>query len=118
MNQKQINTQILERLDDQEKQILALKKMGRAKTMLKVKSWYKPGSTIEKIIILNKEGFFNKPKSLKEIISKFETRDYPLKASDLTLPLRKVVRKRLLEKTKQFPDGNVSAKWLYIKVKA
>ena len=106
---------IIKILQDHEKRISALEKNGTSKTMLKTKNGYKPGSTIEKIIILIEEGVFNKPKNLNEIISKFETKDYHLKASDITLPLRKVVRKGLLRKTKEMPDGNISKRWLYVK---
>lgn len=110
-NLKQIN----KILQDHEKRISALEKRVVSKSILKAKNWYKPGSTIEKIVILTGEGFFNQPKSLKEIISKLKEKDYHLKASDLTLPLRKVVRKGLLRKTKKMPDGAVSKKWLYVK---
>lgn len=102
-------------LRDHEKRISALENKGIPKITSKTKKWYKPGSTIEKIVILIEEGFFSKPKSLKDIISKLKTKDYHLEASDLTLPLRKIVRKGLFEKTKDMPDGTVSNKWLYVK---
>ncbi len=82
----------------------------------KSESWYKVGSTVDKLVKLVSEGFFNHPKSLKEIISKLKEKDFHFKASDLTLPLRKVVRKGLLEKTKQLPGSTMSKKWLYKKV--
>lgn len=107
--------QIIVKLDDHEKRISALEKGGVSKRVLKTEVWYKSGSTIEKIIILIKEGFFNHPKSLKDIISDLKGKDFHLKASDLTLPLRKVVRKGLLRKTKQLPSGTISKNWLYIK---
>jgi hypothetical protein len=109
---------IIKILQDHEKRISALEVKNASKITLKakMKNWYRPGSTIEKIVILIEEGLFNKPKSLKEIISKLKTKDYHLKASDLTLPLRKIVRKGLLKKTKEMPDGIISKKWLYVKV--
>ena len=106
---------IIKILQDHEKRISALKKRGASKITLKTKNWYKSGSTIEKIVILIREGFFNKPKNLTEIISELETKDYHLKASDLTLPFRRIVRKGLLGKTKKIPNGTVSKKWLYVK---
>lgn len=108
---------IIKILQGHEKRISALEKKSAPKITLKAKTknWYKSGSTIEKIVILIGEGFFNKPKSLKEIISKLETKDYHLKASDLTLPLRKVVRKGLLRKTKEMLGGIISKNWLYVK---
>jgi aspartyl/asparaginyl beta-hydroxylase (cupin superfamily) len=77
--------------------------------------WYKPGSTIEKIISLINTGFFNSPRLLTDIINKLKTKDFHFKSSDLTLPLRKIVRKGLLTKSKKRLDGTVSSKWMYIK---
>ena len=111
-NQKEIN----KILQDHEQRISALENKGISKKVLGTESWYKPGSTIGKIVALIKEGFFKDPKGLKEIISRLKEKDYHLKASDLTLPLRKMVRKGLLRKTKQLPGGVVSKKWLYVKV--
>ncbi|MFA4998597.1 MAG: hypothetical protein WC514_01105 [Candidatus Paceibacterota bacterium] len=110
-NQKEIN----KILQNHEQRISALENKGVFKKALGVESWYRPGSTIDKIIALIKEGFLKDPKSLKEIILRLEEKDYHLKASDLTLPLRKMVRKGLLRKTKQLPGGVVSRKWLYVK---
>lgn len=107
---------IIKILQDHEKRITSIEKKNVPKITLRANSWYKSGSTIEKIVILIGEGVFNKPKNLKEIISKLKAKDYHLKASDLTLPLRKVVRKGLLGKTKEMPDGIISKKWLYVKV--
>jgi hypothetical protein len=107
---------IIKILQDHEKRITAIEKKNAPQITLRANSWYKSGSTIEKIVILIREGFFNQPKGLKETISELETRDYRLKASDLTLPLRKVVRKGLLRKTKKRSDGTISKKWLYVKV--
>ena len=78
-------------------------------------SWYKKGSTIEKIIILINEGFFNKNKTIGDIIEALKAKDYHLKQPDLTLPLRKIVRKGLLKRTKDLPDGTKSKLWTYVK---
>jgi hypothetical protein len=101
-------------LQDHERRLSVLE--NKKKVVDKKEAWYKPGSTVDKLVKLISEGFFNKPKSIKEIISKLKERDFHLEASDLTLPLRKVVRKNLLEKTKQLGNGGVSKKWLYRKI--
>jgi hypothetical protein len=79
------------------------------------KTWYKKGSTIEKILILIDEGFFQAPRSISEIIQKLAEKDYHFKAPDLTLPLRNIVRKGFLRKIKDFPDGTKSKVWRYVK---
>ena len=80
-----------------------------------VKTWYRKGSTIEKIIKLADEGFFDSNRTLMDIIEGLKAKDYHLKQSDLTLPLRKIVRKGLLNKTKDLEDGEKSRQWTYIK---
>lgn len=100
-------------LENHERRLSILE--GCPATAEKRSSWYKPGGTIDKIVKLISEGFFNDPKSLKDIIFKLEENDFHLEPSDLTLPLRRVVRKGLLKKIKQLSSGAVSKKWLYIK---
>lgn len=108
-------SKIFRMLKNHEKRISALEKRP-IKTGSKIKTWYKSGSTIEKIILLIEEGFFRIPRTIGEIISELKTKDYHLRAPDLTLPLRKVVRKELLKKTKINADGSQSKNWLYVKV--
>ena len=104
-------------LQDHEKRIAALEGRRPVKEKgTRTKDWYKPRSTIEKIVVLIEEGFFNKPRSMSEVVSELKTKDYHLKSADLTLPMRKVVRRGLLKKTKKNPDGSVSKNWLYVKV--
>lgn len=79
-----------------------------------VSKWYKEGSTIEKIVQLIENGFFTNSKSIAEIIDELKSKDYHFKSSDLTLPLRNIVRKGLLKRTKDLPSDNKSKKWLYI----
>lgn len=107
--------EIIKTIKNHEKRISTLENTRTVQVIPKSKNWYKPGSTVEKIVILIREDFFNQPRSLKEIISELEGKDYHLKDSDLTLPLRRVVRKGLLRKTKKMPDGTISKKWLYVK---
>ena len=79
-------------------------------------SWYQKGSTIEKIWSLNEESFFDQPKTIKEIVEKLTEKDFHFKASDLTLPLRNIVRNGKLKKTKDLPNGQKSKTWMYTKV--
>ncbi|HEX7320329.1 MAG TPA: hypothetical protein VF399_08230 [bacterium] len=109
-------SKIIKILKNHEKRITALEGKKAVKVISKTNTWYKHGSTIEKIKSLIDEGFFNAPQTISEIISELKTKDYHLKASDLTLPLRKIVRKGLLKKIKRNVNGSPSKKWLYIKV--
>lgn len=103
-------------LDDHEYRIAKLERNKLVPKKEAQKEWYRAGSTIEKIISLINNGFFNNTHNISEIIQELKNRDYHLKAADLTLPLRKIVRKGLLKKTDIFNDGSKSKKWLYIKV--
>lgn len=103
-------------LDNHEKRIAALENKKTLKTIYKNEKWYKPGSTIEKIILLVEGGFFSDPHNIGEIVSELKTKDYHLKASDLTLPLRKIVRKGILRRTNTKSDGSLSRSWLYVEV--
>lgn len=108
--------EISKMLQDHERRLTALEGKRHSSSPGKEKSWYKPGSTIEKIVGLISGKFFNKPRTISDIISELKTKDYHLKSSDLILPLRKIVRKGLLKKTKKHADGTVSKNWLYVKV--
>jgi hypothetical protein len=115
MNEQEINSRfevIEKRLD-----ILESKKniIQTEQAEGKDKKGYKKGSTIDRIITLVNEGVFDKPKKITEIIAELKLKDYHLKASDLTLPLRRIVRKNILERTKKYPDNSESKKWMYIK---
>lgn len=107
---------IIIKLEDHENRIFVLEGGKSLAGQPKKTNWFKPGSTTAKILDLINEGFFKKPKSISEIISEFKTKDYHLKPSDLTMSLRVVVRKGLLKKTKDMPDGSKSKKWMYIKI--
>lgn len=102
-------------LENHEQRICALEGKREIKLKNKAKTWYKSGSTIEKIVLLIDDGFFNIPHTITEIILELKTKDYHLKASDLTLPLRRIVRKELLKRTKKGTDGSISNTWLYVK---
>jgi predicted transcriptional regulator len=101
---------------DHERRLAALEGKKAVVSKDNGKSWYRAGSTIEKVVNLVSEKFFNKPKTIGDIISELKSRDSHMKPGDLTLPLRRIVRKDLLRKTKKNIDGSSSKKWLYIKV--
>ena len=106
-------------VQNHERRISALEKPRVKKNTvvpLGIKSRYKPGSTIEKILSLISAKFFDRPRTIKNIISELKNKDIHMKASDLTLPLRKIVRKDLLKRTKENADGSASKNWLYVKV--
>jgi hypothetical protein len=115
MRKSENQNELLRVLADHEKRICVLEKKQPTKTN-REKSWFRYGSTIEKIVNLIGEGFFNTPHSISDIIAKLKTKDFHLEAPDLTLPLRKVVRKGLLERTKKKSDGSFSKTWLYVKI--
>lgn len=103
-------------IEDHEKRISALEGKKDIKVKPASGAWYKAGSTVDKIVRLVKEGFFKNPKTLSEIISELKTRDHHLEPSDLTLPMRRIVHKGLLKKTKTISSGVKSKKWMYIEI--
>lgn len=114
MNEQEIKKEF----DEIKRRLNALE--GKTKKVIKKSTkgnngWYKKGSTIHKILGLDEEKFFKDPKTISEIIQEFKSKDYHLKASDLTLPLRKIVRKGILKKAKKNKDGSESKNWRYIK---
>ena len=76
---------------------------------------FRPGTTADKIINLFDEGFFKKNRTISDIVNELKFRDYHYKTTDLTLPLRRIVRKQILKKTKELADGTKSKQWTYIK---
>ncbi len=78
----------------------------------KITIGHRKGSTTEKILSLG--SFFNQSKTVKEILDKLKEKDYHFKASDITLPLRNIVRKGSLKKTKTLNDGTKLKKWAYV----
>jgi len=91
------------------------------KSIIKTKNdsdkWYQSGSTVEKILKLIDSGFFVENHTLADIIKKLKSYDYHFKQSELTLPLRTIVRHGDLVKTKDLPDGKRSKYWTYVKPK-
>jgi hypothetical protein len=99
-NQNELK-QILKILQGFDKRISTLEGKPISTPKEKSKSWYKQGSTIEKVIALVDDKFFDTTKSISEITGELKTKDIHLSAPDLTLPLRKIVRKGILRKTKR-----------------
>ncbi len=110
-----IEEQLRKILDDHERRISELEGKRAYNNKTNSLNWYKHGSTIDKIVTLINEGFFNKAQKIANIVSELKNRDFHLKAPDLTLPLRKIVRKGLLKRTKVLPDESKAKKWHYIK---
>jgi len=75
---------------------------------------FRPGTTAEKIINLFNEGFFEKNRTISDIVNELKSRDYHYKSTDLTLPLRRIVRKQILKKTKELSDEKKSKQWTYV----
>jgi|SRR3989344_646073 len=110
--------EIMKILDEHERRLALLegKKIAKAEKTGegKTKISYKKGGTTEKIISLNDENFFHQPRTINQIIDKLKEKDYHFKASDITLPLRNIVRNGVLRKTKLLDDGTKSKKWVYL----
>lgn len=75
----------------------------------------KKNTTHDKISELISEGFFDTNRTISDMVAELKTHDYHLKPSDLTLPLRKIVRNNILKKTKDLPDGMTSKHWTYVR---
>lgn len=75
----------------------------------------RPGTTAEKIINLLEEGFFDKNRTISDIVNQLKSKDYHYKSTDLTMPLRQIVRKHVLKKTKELSDRKTSKQWTYVK---
>lgn len=76
---------------------------------------YKKGSVSDRIMKLINGGFFANNKTINDIIKELKSSDYHYKPADLTNPLRRIVRKGLLKKTKTLLNGTESKKWTFIK---
>lgn len=91
-------------------------KSAKTKSKSTGSTWYKKGSTTEKIIALIDEKFFEQNRTVGDIIEKLKSKDYHFKSSELTMSLRIIVRKELLKKTKDLSDGTKSKQWTYVRV--
>ncbi|MDH3764575.1 MAG: hypothetical protein OER82_02040 [Nitrosopumilus sp.] len=73
------------------------------------------GSTSDKISELISEEFFDVNRTISDIVTELKTHDYHFKSPALTLPLRTLVRNKMLKKTKDLPDGVKSKHWTYVR---
>ena len=73
------------------------------------KSQKKPTSITSFITFLSKEGFFDTPKTLKEISNELARRGYHYQTSSLTNPIQILLRKRSIGRI------IVNGQWAYVK---
>ncbi|HHT9138974.1 MAG TPA: hypothetical protein ACFYEK_17230 [Candidatus Wunengus sp. YC60] len=62
---------------------------------------------------LKEENFFEEPKNSSKILSALAERGHHLKDSDLTLPLQKLTKRKLLRRKKQAPIEGKREVWYY-----
>jgi hypothetical protein len=72
------------------------------------------GSTADRILELKKRHFFDNPKTVKEVMEELKRMDFHYKPADLTDPLRRLVRKEELERTKELTGGTKSKKLMWV----
>ncbi len=75
----------------------------------------KKGSIADNLNQLIDEGYFDYNHTIRDMIDELKSKDVHYNPSDLTRPLRTLVRGGRLKKTKTLPDGTKSGKWTYIK---
>ena len=97
---------------------LTKNKMIKKSISLSSKDLIKKKTTRDKIIELIDEGYFDTNKTISDIATGLMTHDYHFKSSSLTLPLRGLVREKILKRMKGMPDGTKSRYWTYVKVGA
>ena len=77
---------------------------------------YKQGSVSDRLVKLIDNGFFDDNKTVNDMIEELKSQDYHYKRSELDTPLRRIVRKGLLKRTKTLQDGTTSKKLTFVKV--
>jgi enoyl reductase-like protein len=105
MSNKEI-IEITKTLENHEKRIKKLEDLlmgGKKKTASSRKS------IIDHLDYLKSEGFFNEPRTLKEIVDRLVQESYHYPQTSLTDPLKRAVRQQMLRRIKK--DG----KWAYCK---
>lgn len=73
----------------------------------------KSEGTIAWLEELKEENFFEEPKNSSGILSALAERGHHLKDSDLTLPLQKLTKRKLLRRKKQAPIEGRRKVWYY-----
>lgn len=74
----------------------------------------KTGSTTDKISTLIDAEFFDTNRTISDIVNELKSHDFHFKSTDLTLPLRNLVRNNMLKKTKELPNNRLSKYWTYV----
>lgn len=92
---------------------VSTKHIGKVRTIKKVERTKKrdgPKTWMEELI---EEGFFEKPKTVKELLSVLEERDHHLKNSDMQPYLRIFMKEKGLRRKKQASKEGGKAVWHY-----
>ena len=73
-------------------------------------------TTADLLLDLKKRDFFNEPRAGVQIIEELKSMDLHFKLADLTFPLRKLVRRGELKRTKDLPGGGKSKLWMWFAI--
>jgi len=96
-------------LKDHERRLKKLEEKFTSGKISEAQSKQKPDSVFDYLMELKTEGFFDKPKFLKDIVYELARRGYHYKSTSLTNPILRVLRQKKL--------GRVGkpGKWQYVK---
>lgn len=94
-------------VDDHEKRIKLLE--GKKISKLPSKSIKKSPSVMDLLLDLKEEGFFDKPKHLKDIVSELARQGYHFMPTSLTNPLSRALRNKELGRIGK------TGKWEYVR---
>ncbi len=89
-------------------------KMTKKSNVTTIKS-HRKKTTSDKITDLIDSGYLDTTRTISDIVMELKTHDYHFKSSDLTWPLRTLVRQGYLRKTKNLPNSEESKHWMYIR---
>ena len=96
-------------LKDHENRLKKLEeKLSRGSTP-KTKSTKKPSSVFDFLMELKDDGFFDKPKLLKDIVHELARRGYHYRTTSLTNPLQRALRQKKLGRVGK------TRNWQYVK---
>ena len=93
-------------LSDHEKRIKKLEGKGIVKVSPRIAT--KPTSIMSLFMELKEDGFFDKPKFLKEIVNELARRGFHYQRTSLTEPLRRALRSKKLGRVGK------AGKWQYV----
>lgn len=72
----------------------------------------KPGPT-SWVLELNEEGYFQEPRSTRDILDALAERGHVLTGSDLTWPLKELANRKILRRQKRAAESGGSSVWFY-----